>query len=175
MNRKPPRRKLRKLINTQITAVRRIGKYLIIDTTAPDSFLAHLGMSGRLRIHAADDPRAPHTHAVFGLGARELRFVDPRRFGQIDVVTRGAEHAHPSLEILGPDPLTEGIDTDAVYTLAKRRKSSLKAFVLDQGVIAGVGNIYASEALWQAKLRPSKRANRTTAAQITRLVEAIRE
>src|SRR5262249_46503957 len=105
MNRKPPRRKLRKLVGARITAVRRIGKYLIVDTTAADSILAHLGMSGRLRIHAAGDPRAPHTHAVFGLGARELRFVDPRRFGQIDVVTRGAERSHRSLEILGPDPL----------------------------------------------------------------------
>jgi formamidopyrimidine-DNA glycosylase len=175
MNRRPPRRKLRKLVGAKITALRRIGKYLIIDTTARDSIVAHLGMTGRLRIHDARDPRAPHTHAVFGLGARELRFVDARRFGQIDVVTRGAERAHPSLKILGPDPLTEGIDIAALRRLAKKRKSSLKAFVLDQGVIAGVGNIYASEALWQAKLRPTKRANRTTAAQITGLVESIRE
>jgi len=175
MNRKPPRRKLRALVGAKIAALRRIGKYLIVDTTAPQSIVAHLGMSGRLRIHDARDPRAPHTHAVFGLGARELRFVDPRRFGQIDVVTRGAERVHPSLAILGPDPLTEGIDAAAVSRLARRRKSSLKAFVLDQGVIAGVGNIYASEALWRAKLRPSKRANRTTVAQISSLVASIRE
>jgi formamidopyrimidine-DNA glycosylase len=175
MNRKPPRKKLRALVGAKITGLRRIGKYILIDTTAPQSIIAHLGMTGRLRIHAAGDPRATHTHVVFGLGARELRFVDARRFGQIDVVTRGAERSHPSLKILGPDPLTEGIDANALRQLARKRKSSLKAFVLDQGVIAGVGNIYASEALWRARLRPTKRANRTSAAQIASLVDAVRE
>jgi formamidopyrimidine-DNA glycosylase len=175
MNRKPPRKKLRALVGAKITGLRRIGKYILIDTTAPQSIIAHLGMTGRLRIHPAGDPRATHTHVVFGLGARELRFVDARRFGQIDVVTRGAEHSHPSLKILGPDPLTEGIDANALRQLARKRKSSLKAFVLDQGVIAGVGNIYASEALWRARLRPTKRANRTSAAQIATLVDAVRE
>jgi formamidopyrimidine-DNA glycosylase len=175
MNRKPPRKQLRTIVGSTVTGLRRIGKYILIDTTAPRSIIAHLGMTGRLRIQAAGDPRASHTHVVFGLGARELRFVDARRFGQIDVVTRGAERAHPSLKILGPDPLTEGIDADSLRRLARKRKSSLKAFVLDQGVIAGVGNIYASEALWRARLRPTKRANRTSAAQISTLVDAVRE
>src|SRR5262249_25061663 len=104
-----------------------------------------------------------------------LRFVDARRFGQVDVVARGQERAHPALAVLGPDALDEAIDGAVLLAMARDKRTTLKAFVLDQGVIAGVGNIYASEALWRAKLRPSKRANRASRAQIATLVESIRE
>lgn len=175
MQRKPPRAALRKLAGSQITSVRRIGKYLLVDTDGDKSLLVHLGMTGRLRLHAAGDPRANHTHVVLGLGARELRFSDPRRFGQIDVVTRATERAHPALAILGPDPLTEGIDPVAFFARSRKKKAMLKVFILDQSVIAGVGNIYASEALWRAQLRPTTRAHRLTAASAKRLAEAISE
>lgn len=175
MARKPPAAKLKKLIGTKITAVRRHGKYLLVDTSGPASLLVHLGMTGRLRLHAKADPRAPHTHVIFGLGARELRFSDPRRFGQVDVVTRGEEHAHAGLALLGPDAMDTAIDVGALLETAKRKKTTLKAFVLDQRVIAGVGNIYASEALWRAKLRPTQRTNQLTAPAAKRLAAAIRE
>lgn len=175
MARKPPRAKLRKLVGAQITAVRRHGKYLLLDTDRAESILVHLGMTGRLRIHGMADPRTAHTHVVLGLGQRELRFVDARRFGQFDVVMRGKERAHPALAVLGPDALDEVIDVAAMLALARDKRTTLKAFVLDQRVIAGVGNIYASEALWRAKLRPTLRTHKLTAPAAQRLAAAIRE
>lgn len=176
MRRRPPRRKLRALVGAQITGIRRHGKYLLVDTDRPETLLVHLGMTGRFCIHRAGDPRATHTHLVLGLGARELRFTDARRFGQLDVLARADERVHPALAELGPDALTDGIDVDALVQVARKRKrSTLKAFVLDQSVIAGVGNIYASEALWRAKLRPTTRTRKLTAASARRLADAIRE
>jgi formamidopyrimidine-DNA glycosylase len=176
MARKPPRAALGRLVGARITAIRRHGKYLLIDTDRPESILAHLGMTGRLRIVEAKQPRAPHTHVVLGLDrGRELRYIDARRFGQIDTVARLAEREHPSLAVLGPDPITHGIDKAALFALAKTKRTTVKAFILDQSVIAGVGNIYASEALWRAKLKPTLKTNRLTAVSTARLADAVLE
>lgn len=174
MQKKPPRKKLQGLVGATITGVRRHGKYLLLDTDRPSTLLVHLGMTGRFQIRAATAERAPHTHLVLNLGERELRFSDPRRFGQIDVFERAKERKHPALEILGPDGL-DPIDVAAFLAAAKERRTTLKAFVVDQGVIAGVGNIYASEALWRAKLRPTKRTKRLTRAGAELLAVSIRE
>ena len=176
MQRKPPRAKLAKLVGATITAVRRHGKYLLVDTDRPETLLVHLGMTGRFLITKKTAPRTDHTHLVLDLGPRgELRFVDARRFGQIDVLERAREGAHPALAVLGPDALTDGVDAASLVALAKKRKTTLKAFVLDQSVVAGVGNIYASEALWRAKLRPTKRSHKLTVAAAKLLASAIRE
>lgn len=175
MARRPPAARLRALIGGRITALRRHGKYLLLDTDRGAAILVHLGMTGRLRLHRATDPRAPHTHVVLGLGARELRFVDARRFGQVDVVAHGREQDHAGLALLGPDALDTGIDVAALLARARDKRTTLKAFVLDQSVIAGVGNIYASEALWRAKLRPTMRTHKLTRATADRLAAAIRE
>ena len=175
MNRRPPRRKLAALVGSQVTAVRRHGKYLLIDTDGPCSVLAHLGMTGRLRIQSTGDPRVDHTHVIIGMGDRDLRFIDARRFGQIDVFDRADEGAHPALAILGPDGLEPGVDAQTLYASSRGKRATLKAFVLDQRVIAGVGNIYASEALWRAQLRPSRRARRLSAEGAAKLAAAIRE
>src|SRR5262249_529692 len=144
-------------------------------TDRAESLLVHLGMTGRLRLQRTADPRAPHTHVVLGLEHRELRFVDARRFGQFDVVVRGQERGHAGLAARGPDPLAEAIDVDAMLGGDKGKRTRLKSFVLDQSVIAGVGNIYASEALWRARLRPTLRTHRLTAPAARRLASAIRE
>jgi formamidopyrimidine-DNA glycosylase len=176
MQRKPPRKKLRELVGARITAVRRHGKYLLVDTDTPNSLLVHLGMTGRFLIVGEATPRAKHTHLVLWLeDGRELRFVDARRFGQLDVVSRDKERAHPALKVLGPDPLVHGLDGALLFEASRGRKSMLKAFVLDQSVLAGVGNIYASEALWKAQLRPTTRAHKLTADKARRLAEAILE
>ncbi len=175
MRRKPPRAKLQQLVGTTITAVRRHGKYLLVDTDGPVSILVHLGMTGRFCIHGRGDVRSPHHQHVLTRGNRELRFTDPRRFGQLDIVVRGDERAHPGLAVLGPDALVDGVDPVRLHAASKNRKTPLKSFVLDQRVIAGVGNIYASEALWRAKLRPTTRAHRLTAASAKRLAAAITE
>jgi formamidopyrimidine-DNA glycosylase len=176
MKRKPPRAKLKKLVGAEITALRRIGKYLLVDTDTSYSLLVHLGMTGRFRLQMGAEPRPPHTHLVLSLGDRELRFADARRFGQIDVFTRGKEREHTALKDLGPDPIVDGIDAAAFYARSRRKKNTqLKAFILDQTVLAGVGNIYASEALWLSKLRPTKRAGRLTEEKAAALAHAIDE
>lgn len=188
MQRKPPRAKLRKLVGAKLTVMRRHGKYLLLDTDTPQTLLIHLGMTGRVLIQPRTAPRPNHTHLVLslegpsesaplhsGLGERELRFADARRFGQIDVLDRAREREHPALEILGPDPLVHGIDPVAFAARAKGKKATLKAFLLDQSVLAGVGNIYASEALWRAQLKPTKRAHKLDAKSAERLAKAIDE
>lgn len=173
MHRKPPRKKLQALVGARLTAVRRHGKYLLLDTDTPYMLLVHLGMTGRVLIVPKATPRPKHTHVVLDLGDRELRFIDARRFGQVDVVERAKEREHPALAHLGPDPLVHGIDPAALAAAAKRKKTTLKSFVLDQSVLAGVGNIYASEALWKARLRPTKRTHELTAEGAARLAKAI--
>jgi len=177
MKRKPPRAKLKKLVGATITGLRRIGKYLLVDTDSPRSLLVHLGMTGRLRLHVAGDARAKHTHLVLALGdGRDLRFSDARRFGQLDVVVRGKEREHVALKDLGPDPIVDGIDPVAFFARSrKKKKAQLKAFILDQSVLAGVGNIYASEALWLCRLRPTKRAGHLTEEKASLLAKAIDE
>jgi formamidopyrimidine-DNA glycosylase len=175
MRKKPPRKKLRALVGATLTEARRHGKYLLLDTDTEATLLIHLGMTGRVLISAKETPRPKHTHLVLDLGAKELRFADARRFGQLDVVERAHERKHPALADLGPDPLVDGIDPAAFAARAKGKKTTLKAFLLDQSVLAGVGNIYASEALWRAKLRPTTRAHKLTAESAARLVEAVNE
>jgi formamidopyrimidine-DNA glycosylase len=173
MRRKPPRKQLQHLVGATLTKMRRHGKYLLLDTDTPYTLLIHLGMTGRVLITPTSTPRPKHTHLVLDLGTRELRFIDARRFGQIDIVERVKEREHPGLALLGPDPLVHGIDAAAFAAAAKKKKTMLKAFVLDQSVLAGVGNIYASEALWKAKLRPTTRAHKLSLEAATRLAQAI--
>jgi formamidopyrimidine-DNA glycosylase len=176
MKRRPPRKKLKGLVGAKIVAVRRHGKYLLVDTDHPESLLVHLGMTGRFCLQKKREPRFAHTHLVLDLGTRELRFSDARRFGQLDVFRRSEEQEHPALAVLGPDALEHGVDPAALLQIARARgRTTLKAFLLDQSVIAGVGNIYASEALWRAGIRPTTRTRRLTSDRARRLAGAIRE
>jgi formamidopyrimidine-DNA glycosylase len=168
---------LRKMTGQRIERLRRIGKYLLLDVSGGRGILVHLGMSGRLRVFGAKEPVPKHTHLVVGLdGKRELRFTDPRRFGQISTYDQDAERSHPALAELGPDPLDASVDgAGLLWESARRRKVTLKALVLDQRVIAGMGNIYASEALWLARLRPTRRSPRLTSEASAALWDAIRQ
>lgn len=175
LNRALDTRALKQLVGRTITALRRHGKYLLLDTDGPHSLLVHLGMTGSLRLHERADEREPHTHVVFALdGGRELRFVDPRRFGQVDVVLRARAREHPSLAVLGPDPYAAKVDGAYLYEKSRGRATTLKSFLLDQANLAGVGNIYAAEALWRAKLKPTRRARRLTRAEANALARAVR-
>jgi formamidopyrimidine-DNA glycosylase len=150
----------RALGGRRLVGVRRKGKYLLIDAEGErrPGVLVHLGMSGRLLVAAAESPRPPHTHLVLGLGAgRELRFVDPRRFGWL---AAGAPvDGLPELGALGPDPLTELTAPELAAQLEGVR-APIKAFLLDQRRIAGLGNIYVSEALHRACIHPAVAAGR---------------
>jgi len=162
-------------VGRDITAVRRVGKYAIFDlaptTKDAAAVLVHLGMTGRLRVLPGREARVPHTHVVFRLaGGDELRFSDPRRFGWVEPVPALADN--PTLSRLGPDPLAA---LDAVTLAARLRgvRAPVKAFLLDQRRVAGLGNIYVSEALFRAGIHPSTPAGRLTRRAPT-LLDGIR-
>ena len=158
----------------RFTTLRRRGKYLLLDLDPPGTLLNHLGMSGRLTIGRPETPVLPHTHLTLELDdGRELRFVDPRRFGLMAWLEPGAEALDPSLTALGIEPLEPGLET-SLPPLLNARRAPLKSLLLDQHVVAGVGNIYAVEALWRAGIRPTRRGHRTSIARLTRLAHDVR-
>lgn len=169
-----PRRRLAALAGKPIEDVRRWGKYLLIDI-AGAVVVVHLGMTGRLRLHDPRDPRVDHTHLVLDLGDVELRYSDPRRFGHVSVTRRDREREHPPLAVLGVDALSDELDANLLYRHSRGSTRSIKTLLLDQSVVAGVGNIYACEALWLAQIRPTMRSYRLSRARASRLVAAIRD
>jgi formamidopyrimidine-DNA glycosylase len=164
----------RQLPGRQLTGFRRRAKFLLVDLDPPGTLLVHLGMSGRLLLCDPGSPVLPHTHLRLGLGpALELRFVDPRRFGLIEWLHPGDEARHPTLSTLGIEPLDEGAARE-LPPLLHARRAPLKALLLDQRLVAGVGNIYAAEALWRAGIRPSRTGHRTALPRLERLVDEVR-
>jgi formamidopyrimidine-DNA glycosylase len=168
----PPQIK-RLLPGEAITGIRRRAKYLLLDT-APGSALLHLGMSGSLRVLPADTPVTAHDHVDIALDSgRVLRFNDPRRFGCL--LWQPAGETHALLAGLGPEPLSEAFDSDALHGLSRGRRASVKTFLMDQAVVVGVGNIYAAEALFRAGIAPGRAAGRVSRAQYAALAEAVRD
>ena len=158
-----------------VAQVRRRGKYLWLALDDGAAVLGHLGMSGQLLVQPAGAPDGPHLRVrlQLGGGARELRFVDQRMFGGLSISEDGAA-LPPEIGHIAPDPFEEAFD-DAVFAARLRRKrTGLKRALLDQGLISGIGNIYADEALWRARLhyaRPTETLNR---AEVARVLEAVR-
>jgi len=164
----------RRLPGHRLVSFRRRGKYLLIDLDPPGTLLVHLGMSGRLLLCDPASPLLPHTHLTLGLGpALELRFVDPRRFGLIEWLQPGDEAHHPTLSALGIEPLDERAPRD-LPPLLHARRAPLKALLLDQRLVVGVGNIYAAEALWRSGIRPSRPGCRTALPRLELLVGEVR-
>lgn len=155
-------------VGKRVAAVRRIGKYLLVDLRGGHTVVVHLGMTGQLRVAPSNARREAHTHVVWTLDkGRDLRFVDPRRFGFVAAVREPAEM--PELAILGVDPLGPGLTVDHLYELAHRTRRAVKVFLLDQRRIAGIGNIYASEALFVAGIHPATPANRLSRPRVETL------
>ena len=156
-----------------IDSVMRRGKYLLV-RFGEDSLLIHLGMSGKLLVVSQDQSPSKHDHVDVTLkGGLLLRFHDPRRFGCL-LPIRGAASLHPLLARLGPEPFDADFSDSYLYALSRRRRISVKPFLMDGRVVAGVGNIYASEALYEAGLHPATKVGRINRAGYGRLVEAIR-
>jgi formamidopyrimidine-DNA glycosylase len=177
-----PARFAARLTGTTALEVARRAKYLVIPLSSGETLVMHLGMSGwfEVDVQRTDPEDARHDHVVFRMSSgRTVTFNDPRRFGFMDLITRGAEH--PVLRTLGPEPLSEDFDAAALARALAGRKAPLKAALLDQKVVAGLGNIYAVEALHVAKLSPERRsstlATRTGAPTdaAKRLVRAIKQ
>ncbi len=175
VRRQDPRQFARHLAGRRVVGVTRRGKYLLVACEG-GTLVIHLGMTGRLSIEA--DPqaaRAPHTHAALTLDdGRELRFVDPRTFGELFFAPSGGTLLDDVIGPLGPDALGDVVDPEALGGLVSGRRTSLKAFLLDQRTIAGVGNIYADEVCFASGLRPDRRTDTLGPGDLARLATALR-
>jgi len=164
----------RSLKGQTLRKVSRRGKYLLLGFDR-GTVILHLGMSGSLRLVPCDTPAGKHDHVDIAFdGGPCLRLTDPRRFGAV-LHTRGDPLTHELLARLGPEPLEPGFDGRWLFEHSRKRRQAVKAFIMDSKVVVGVGNIYASEALFLAGIHPRRPAGRISAARYDALAEAIRE
>jgi formamidopyrimidine-DNA glycosylase len=183
------RRRLRTLLpvrfawhleGTTVQALRRRGKYLVAELSSGATLVMHLGMSGSFAIHSGKlAPFAKHDHVIFHMSSgRTVVFNDPRRFGSMWLLDG---RSHTPIGVLGPEPLEEAFTADVLATAFRRRRAPIKAALLDQRVVAGLGNIYVSEALHRARVSPKRAADTLVTlggaprAELRTLVRAIRE
>lgn len=154
-------------------SIARRAKYLLFKFDH-GTLLAHLGMTGTLRLLPAGTPAAKHDHVDIVFGDTLMRFNDPRRFGAL-LWVQGDVSAHPLIAHLGPEPLEPGFDADHLYQATRKRSAAIKIVIMDAKVVVGVGNIYASESLYRAGIRPQKAARRLTRPQCAALVASIQD
>ncbi|WP_206811475.1 bifunctional DNA-formamidopyrimidine glycosylase/DNA-(apurinic or apyrimidinic site) lyase [Paradesulfitobacterium ferrireducens] len=160
---------------SRIQSLDRRGKYLLIHLDNGYTLVAHMRMTGRLLYYPEGLAPARHTHVVFKLTQGELHFNDTRKFGRIQAVPSAECLNISSLSILGPEPLSEEVSPARLGDGLARKKKNLKAALLDQTVVAGLGNIYVDEALFRAGLHPERPASSLTAAELKALRQAIRD
>ncbi|SEC62463.1 bifunctional DNA-formamidopyrimidine glycosylase/DNA-(apurinic or apyrimidinic site) lyase [Rhodobacter sp. 24-YEA-8] len=179
-----PPRMAERLTGARINALRRRSKYILADLSSGETLLIHLGMSGRMLISGAqvggfhhDHPQpAKHDHVVFDMeGGTRVTFNDPRRFGAMDLLDTASAEAHPLLAVIGPEPLGNAFDGDYLAGRLAGRKTPVKSALLDQRIVAGLGNIYVCEVLFRAGIAPDRLAGDLTGKQAQGLVPLIRE
>ncbi|MFU7527489.1 bifunctional DNA-formamidopyrimidine glycosylase/DNA-(apurinic or apyrimidinic site) lyase [Qipengyuania sp. ASV99] len=161
------------MTGAQVTGLSRRAKYGLIHIDRGWAMIFHLGMSGRWRI----DPEAPdrHDHLIIETAGHRFALCDPRRFGSVDLVRCDALDAWPQFAALGPEPLGPGLTAAHLKSAFRGKVQSVKLCLLDQRIVAGLGNIYVCEALWRAGIHPRKAAGKVTGPQLNRLVPVIRE
>ncbi len=167
------------LVGHRIVAVRRRGKYFWLPLASGDALLGHLGMSGQMLLHAPGAPDERHLRVRFLLRtpagtALEMRFVDQRMFGGL-VVSAGGADLPTEIAHIARDPIDPDFDDDEFVRRARRRTSAIKRLLLDQGLISGVGNIYADEALWRARLHGERPGDRLTGPVLRGLLGHVRD
>ncbi|MGO4906735.1 bifunctional DNA-formamidopyrimidine glycosylase/DNA-(apurinic or apyrimidinic site) lyase [Pseudorhodobacter sp. W20_MBD10_FR17] len=179
-----PPRMAERLTGVQVTGLRRRSKYILADLSTGESLLIHLGMSGRILISGAmqgdfhyDHPApAKHDHVVLNMGnGARITFNDARRFGAMDLLETALGDAHPLLAKIGPEPFGNAFNETYLAKALSSRKTPIKTALLDQHVIAGLGNIYVCEVLYRAGLHPARPANELPAKSIAGLVPIIRD
>jgi len=164
-----------RLRGARIGALGRRGKYILIELDTDGLLLLHLGMSGRVTVGSADLPDGPHDHVVLTLDdGAVIRFNDARRFGLIDYVNRSDAAQHPLLAVLGPEPLEAEFDGAYLAGALAGKMTPIKSALLDQRVVAGLGNIYVCEALFRAGVSPRRLAATIGRRRARRLVTGIR-
>jgi formamidopyrimidine-DNA glycosylase len=156
-----------------VRGLRRRSKYLLIDLDGGWTVVVHLGMSGRLTLAAGEVEPELHEHVVFSLASgRKLRFRDPRRFGLVFAAPTAELEADPHFVHLGVEPLEPGFSGETLARAAEGRRGPVKAFLMDAGVVVGVGNIYASETLHRAGVHPERSVGRISRQRWERLAES---
>lgn len=165
-----------RLIGARVTKVSRRAKYAQVHTDREDVMLLHLGMSGRVILSdCSDTPFAKHDHLVLETAAGgRLVLNDARRFGMVDLARADQLAAHPWLARLGPEPLDDGLSPAYLHRVFARKASPVKTVLLDQQVVAGLGNIYVCEALFKAAIAPARQAKTLSLAETAQLVRAIK-
>ncbi|MDU8910979.1 bifunctional DNA-formamidopyrimidine glycosylase/DNA-(apurinic or apyrimidinic site) lyase [Aestuariicoccus sp. MJ-SS9] len=179
-----PENMAERLTGKRVLRLRRRSKYILGDLSSGETLLIHLGMSGRMLISGdplgqfVHDHPAPekHDHVVFHManGAR-VTFNDPRRFGAMDLMPTDGAEAHPLLAALGPEPLGNAFSESHLVAALKGRNTPVKSALLDQKIVAGLGNIYVCESLFRARIHPARKAGRISAARAGALVPIIRQ
>ncbi|WP_322938282.1 bifunctional DNA-formamidopyrimidine glycosylase/DNA-(apurinic or apyrimidinic site) lyase [Nocardioides bizhenqiangii] len=168
------------LSGRQVEAARRRGKYFWLPLDNGDALLGHLGMSGQMLVQPAGAPDEAHLRVRFGLDLSgvpahtELRFIDQRMFGGLLVSAGGAE-LPPEIAHIARDPIDPEFDDDLFVARVRRRTAGIKRLLLDQGLISGVGNIYADEALWRTRLHGDRSGDRLRRGQVVELLGHVRD
>ncbi len=163
----------RKFAGQPVHTLTRRAKYLLFSTDTGTALL-HLGMSGSVRIIDPGEPPGKHDHFDFAMSnGKSLRFRDPRRFGSLLWIGHG--ETHPLLSNLGPEPLDDSFDGDYLWRRARGRRVSIKQFLMNGQVVVGVGNIYASEALFVAGIHPARQAQRVSAKRMELLAQSVKD
>jgi formamidopyrimidine-DNA glycosylase len=165
------------LAGARVEGFRRRGKYMLMRLSNGQSVLIHLGMSGRMvaRPRGANTPLPAHEHLMLETAeGTHVGFVDPRRFGSVDLVPTSAENSHRLLAGMGPEPLEEAFTPGILGAALAGKQTPIKAALLDQSVVAGLGNIYVAEALFRAGISPRRLAGTIPGARADRLVPAIK-
>ncbi len=172
-----PVARLKEILTAQpVHSVTRRGKYMLIHTSQ-GALGVHLGMSGKFVLSEKHEPHVLHTHAIFELGdGREFRFIDPRRFGRLFSIETKELDLHPFLAKLGVEPLDLGVNLQKhLFVDSRSRSQGVKVFLMDSSVVVGVGNIYASESLWRARINPHTSAKQITLKMYSKLSQKIIE
>ncbi|HIE06464.1 MAG TPA: bifunctional DNA-formamidopyrimidine glycosylase/DNA-(apurinic or apyrimidinic site) lyase [Desulfarculaceae bacterium] len=163
-------------VNAVICGVRRRAKYLLIDLDSGRALVIHLGMSGTLRLVPKNEAAERHDHIDIKLDdGSVLRYRDPRRFGLIIIVTPDADGRISELGNLAPEPLSKEFSGEYLYNLSRKRTTPIKTFIMDQRRVVGVGNIYASESLFRARIRPTLNTGTLNRKRCELLVNTIKE
>jgi len=170
-----PARFTRALRGRRVLGVTRRGKFLVFTLDRDLVLLAHLRMTGDFAFTTPGRPRHPSTRVIFHLNGRDLRFVDTRRFGHMDLLPASAVPGFEPLRRLGVEPLARAFTVDRLREMLKVRRGMLKPLLLRQDVLAGIGNLYADEILFQARLHPGRRVESLRPAEVRRLYLAIRQ
>jgi formamidopyrimidine-DNA glycosylase len=166
-------RQLARVAGSRVVGLRRRSKYLLIDLSGGKTVAIHLGMSGRLTLVPATAPREEHEHVAFELrSGRRLRLRDPRRFGLVLALPTAGLESDPHFASLGVEPLEAGFSGEVLRLAAVLRRGPIKSFLMDARVVVGVGNIYASETLFAARVHPLRSVGRIAPATWERLAEA---